>query len=126
MAARYNGSETNSPPRPLGKAGKDLWDRISCDFVLADECERETLTQICEAADHAAELCAAIKKDSPIIETDKGARAHPAFQVVRQYRTFIVRALERLKSHHRPTKVLGRPARSMMGIDPLEEEQTWR
>src|SRR6266545_1896273 len=110
MVARYNGSEGSAPPRPLGKHGRDLWDRICCDFVLADECERETLCQIAEAADHAAELSAAIKKDSCIIETDKGARAHPAFQVVRQYRTFIVRALERLKSHHRPTKILGRPA----------------
>jgi hypothetical protein len=123
MASRYNGSEGSAPPRSLGKQGKDLWDRICCDFVLADECERETLCQIAEAADHTAELSAAIKKDSPIIETDKGARAHPAFQVVRQYRSFIVRSLAVLKSHHRPTKILGRPARSAMGIDPSEWEQ---
>ena len=37
-------------------------------------------------ADHAADLCAAIKSDGPISETDKGARAHPAFIIVRQYR----------------------------------------
>jgi hypothetical protein len=60
MAVRYTESEGSAPPRKLGKAGQDLWDRICCDFVLADECERETLCQIAEAVDHAAELCAAI------------------------------------------------------------------
>ena len=114
---RHNGSESSAPPRPLGKARKDLWDRVCCDFVLGDKCERETFCIIAEAADHAAELCAAIKKDGTVVETDKGARAHPVFVVVRQYRAFIVRNLAALKSHHRPTKVLGRPARSAMGID---------
>jgi hypothetical protein len=126
--ARHNGvSDSNAPPRPLGKAGQDLYDRVCCDFVLGDECERETLCIIAEAADHAAELCAAIKKDGTVVETDKGARAHPAFVVVRQYRAFIVRNLAALKSHHRPTRVLGRPARSAMGINPDEMEETsWR
>ena len=62
---RHNGSETSAPPRPLGKAGKDLWSRINMDYVLADETERETLCQICEAQDHCAELCEGIKSDKP-------------------------------------------------------------
>jgi hypothetical protein len=40
---RYNGSESSSPPRKLGRAGNDLWQRINMDFVLADETEREML-----------------------------------------------------------------------------------
>jgi hypothetical protein len=52
--ARYNGDASNAPPRKLGKAGDDLWQRINMDFVLADETEREMLTQICEAADQIA------------------------------------------------------------------------
>jgi hypothetical protein len=124
MAGRYNGSENSIPPRPLGKAGKDLWDRINMDFVLADETERETLCQICEAQDHAAELCETIKAGSPIIETNTGDKAHPAYLVVRQYRSFILRSLEKLKSHHnRASKVMvGRPARTTMGYDPWEEK----
>ena len=125
---RHNGSESNSPPRPLGKAGKDLWDRINQDYVLEDETDRETLCIIAEVADHAADLCAAIKSDGPISETDKGARAHPAFVIVRQYRAFIVKNLATLKSHHNKTmKVLGRPARTATGYNPDEMEETsWR
>ena len=64
----------------------------------------------------------------PISETDKGARAHPAFIVVRQYRAFIVRNLAVLKSHHNKSmKVLGRPARTATGYNPDEMEETaWR
>jgi hypothetical protein len=125
---RHSGSESSAPPRPLGKAGKDLWDRINQDFVLQDECSRETLCIIAETADHAAELCAAITKDTAIVETDKGARAHPAFVVVRQYRAFIVKNLATLKSqHNRSPKAIGRPAHTAMGYTPDDgEELTWR
>jgi hypothetical protein len=122
--ARYNGTESSAPPRKLGKSGNDLWNRINMDFVLQDETERETLCQIAEAADQIQDLIGAINQEGAIIENDKGVRrAHAAYTVVRQYRTFIVRSLERLKAHHRPTKILGRPARSAMGIDPEEWEQ---
>jgi hypothetical protein len=102
-----------------------LWDRINTDFVLSDETSREALQQVCECADHVEELCQAIKRDSPIIETQQGMRkAHPAFQAVRQNRIFIVRALERLRNQHvKGVKVLGRPPVSM-GFDPFEEQQT--
>ena len=120
--ARHNGSESSVPPRPLGKAGKDLWQRINQDYVLADETERETLCQICEAQDHCAELCEGIKSDEPKMAPKK------ALQVIRQYRGFILRALERLKAHHnKAMKTLGRPARTSMGYDPDEMEETsWR
>ena len=125
--ARHNGSESSVPPRPLGKAGKSLWDRINRDYVLHCETDRETLCIIAETADHAAELCAAIAKDSAIVETDKGARAHPTFVVVRQYRAFIVKNLAVLKSHHnRSPKTIGRPAHTSMGYTPDEEETSWR
>jgi hypothetical protein len=126
MASRNNGHSSAALPQKLGKAGKDLWDRICCDFVLQDDTERETLAQIAECADHIADLSAAIEEESPIIETETGTRkAHPAFNVLRQHRIFIVRALERLKSHHRPTKILGRPARTSMGVDdPWGEAQS--
>jgi hypothetical protein len=115
---RHNGSETSFPPRPLGKAGKDLWARINMDYVLADETERETLCQICEAQDHFAELCAGIEAEEPKIAPEK------ALQIIRQYRGFILRALERLQARHNKTlKTLGRPARSSMGYDPSEMEE---
>ena len=118
---RHNGSETSSPPRPLGKAGRDLWQRINMDFVLQDETGRETLTQICEAQDHCAELCEGIKSDEPKIPAEK------AYQIIRQHRGFILRALERLKSHHNKTmKTIGRPSHTAMGYTPDEmEETTW-
>jgi hypothetical protein len=116
---RHNGSESSAPPRPLGKAGKDLWQRINQDFVLQDETERETLTQICEAQDHTAELVDGLKADEPKIAPEK------AYPIIRQHRGFILRALERLKSHHNKTmKVMGRPARTAMGYDPDEMEET--
>ena len=124
MVSRHNGSDTSAPPRPLGKSGKDLWSRINMDYVLADETERETLTQICEAQDHCAELCEGIKSAEPRIAPEK------AYQIIRQHRGFILRALERLKSHHNKTmKTIGRPPRSSMGYDPSEmetEETSWR
>src|SRR5262245_33723283 len=109
---KHNGSASAAPPRALGKAGKALWDRINTDYVLSDETSRETLAQVCEAADQVEELCDAIKKEEIIVESNAGVRkAHPAFGVVRQNRIFIVRALERLKHQHvKGTKVLGRPA----------------
>src|SRR6476660_5372874 len=107
--ARHNGSESSVSPRPLGKAGKDLWTRINMDYVLADETERETLTQICEAQDHCADLCEGIKSDEPKMAPEK------AFQIIRQHRGFILRALKRLKSHHNKTmKTIGRPAHTSM------------
>jgi hypothetical protein len=123
--ARHNGSESSAPPRPLGKAGKDLWQRINQDYVLADETAREILTQICEAQDHCTELCEGIKSEKPKMAPEK------ALQVIRQYRGFILRALERLKAHHNKNfKVLGRPSRSAQGYDPDEmeqmEETSWR
>ena len=49
-------------------------------------------------------------------------------QVISQYRGFILRALERLKSHHNKTmKTIGRPSHTAMGYTPDEmEETTWR
>ena len=45
--------------------------RINQDYVLADETEREILTQICEAQDHCAELCEGIKSDEPKMAPEK-------------------------------------------------------
>jgi hypothetical protein len=92
------------------------------DYVLADETERETLCQICEAQDHTAELVDGLKAEEPRIVPEK------AYQIIRQHRGFILRALERLKSHHNKTmKTIGRPARTSMGYDPDEMEETaWR
>jgi hypothetical protein len=123
MASRHNGSESSAPPRPLGKAGKDLWSRINMDYVLADETERETLCQICEAQDHTAELVDGLKAEEPKIAPEK------AYQIIRQHRGFILRALERLKSHHNKTmKTIGRPAHTGMGFTPDDEmeEKPWR
>jgi hypothetical protein len=118
MASRNNGYSSSAPPRKLGKSGKDLWGRVSTDFVLQDETARETLCQICECADETQQLCEAVNQENCIIETDKGNRkSHPVFQTIRQNRIFIVRALERLKQHHKPTKILGRPSRTAMGTD---------
>ena len=74
MATRHNGSETSAPPRKLGRAGKDLWERINMDYVLADETERESLTQVCEAADQILVLTAAIEAEGAILENNKGQR----------------------------------------------------
>jgi hypothetical protein len=119
---RHNGSESSAPPRPLGKAGTSLWTRISTDYVLASETERETLTQICEAQDHCFELCEGLKSGQPTMAPEK------ALPVIRQYRGFILRCLERLQARHNKTmKNIGRPPRSSMGYDPSEaEEETWR
>jgi hypothetical protein len=52
------GDPSSSPPRPLGKHGQDLWDRILSEFAIDDTAGREMLFHACAALD-VAELCAA-------------------------------------------------------------------
>ena len=120
MARRHNGSSTGTPPRPLGTAGKNLWERVNMECVLNGEVEREMLQQICEASDQIEDLVAAIKADGQV----KSGKTYAGYTTTRQLRIFVVRSLERLSNRHRPTKHIGRPARSAMGIsyNPFEEE----
>jgi hypothetical protein len=48
------------PPRPLGRYGRALWDRVQAEFAITDIGGIELLMQACAAVDRAEELSAAI------------------------------------------------------------------
>jgi hypothetical protein len=65
------------------------------------------------------------KTTAPINAEEPRIAPEKAYQIIRQHRGFILRALERLKSHHNKTmKVLGRPARTGMGYNHLKWRET--
>jgi hypothetical protein len=90
------------PPRSLGRAGADLWRRITQNYDIHDEGGRELLAQACAAADRAAELQALIDKDGAVIMTRTGPREHPGMKAELAQRAFITRTLQRLGLNWEP------------------------
>ena len=99
------------PPRPLGDAGRALWDRVQSEFMIADCGGVELLAQCCEAADRVAELAAVIARDGPTIQIGKGYRQHPCLKDELANRAFICRTLQNLGVVHEPIGPVGRPSR---------------
>jgi hypothetical protein len=105
------------PPRPLGPAGRALWDRIQGEFGIADCGGIELLQQVCEASDRLQRLGELIAADGEIIHTRDGLKAHPALRDEISLRGFICRTLSKLGITNEPLKSVGRPS-SIVGWKP--------
>ena len=55
-----------SPPRPLGKHGQALWDRVMNDYEISDSGGLEMLMQACTALDRAEALRVEIDRDGEV------------------------------------------------------------
>jgi len=98
------------PPAALGKAGAALWRSIQSEFRVDDAPGRETLSQICAAADTVAQCDEEIARDGPMIRTKAGLKEHPLLKGKLATRSFIVRSLHRLGFDVEPTRgSVGRP-----------------
>jgi len=100
----------------LGTAGATLWATIQNDFVVADAGSRETLLQICRAADRAEEYAAIINAEGPVVPTKHGLRDHPLCKHELAARSFVVRGLQRLGLED--VKPVGRPGSGGIGWRP--------
>jgi P27 family predicted phage terminase small subunit len=100
----------DEPPRPLGKHGQALWDRILAEYDISDSAGRELLLQAAEALDMVQSLRAQINADGVMVRTKTGLKKqHPALKVELASRNFIVRTLQRLGLNLEPLQ--SRPGR---------------
>ena len=100
----------NKPPRPLGKAGKALWDRVTGEYDVSDAGGVEMLWQACTAADRAQELSDIIARDGAVVQARGVSREHPALRAELAARSFIVRTISRLGLNFEPLRSgVGRP-----------------
>jgi len=103
----------DSPPRPLGKHGSELWSRIVAEWIIDDEASREMLATACEAHDRAMTCAEIIEIDGPVVRLKTGqVREHPALRAELANRSFVVRTLARLGLAAESVKPIGRPPRS--------------
>jgi hypothetical protein len=84
------------PPRPLGQAGRSLWEWIIRDYELTDAGGMELLTLACECLDRAEALRAQIDSDGEIQYVKNVPKAHPAIRDEINCRKFIAASLSRL------------------------------
>jgi hypothetical protein len=99
------------PPRKLGPAGENLWNRVQNDYRIEDVGGQELLMQACLAQDRADELAAIIDADGARVMTKNGPRAHPCLRDELAARAFIVRTLQRLGITDEVIKPVGHPTR---------------
>jgi len=65
-------------PAHLGKAGADLWQRVTSGAVWLAETDKPTLEMLCEKVDRREDFKQRLANDEPVLYTDKGyAYAHP-------------------------------------------------
>jgi hypothetical protein len=70
-----------SPPRELSGPGRDLWDRITKEFVIDDSAAQEVLQQCCEAVNRLEAIAARVRTDGEVISDGKGGqRSHPSLR----------------------------------------------
>jgi hypothetical protein len=98
------------PPRPLGKHGQSLWDRVMSEYAIADSGGIEMLTLACQALDRAESLRAMIDQDGEVIRSRNGPKEHPALRSELANRAFVARTLVKLGINSEPVKAAaGRP-----------------
>jgi hypothetical protein len=102
-------SVANGPPRPLGRHGTELWQRITTEFVIEDASGIELLTLACEALDRAQNCSEQIAETGELLKVKNGFRENPLCKVELANRAFITRTLARLGLEHEPQKAIGRP-----------------
>jgi terminase small subunit-like protein len=90
-------ANTLAPPSSLGEAGRTLWQSIQTEYRIDDAGGRETLAQVCAAADTVRQCDDVIAQDGPTLRTRTGGlREHPLWKVKLAAQAFIVRALQKL------------------------------
>jgi hypothetical protein len=104
----------DEPSRPLGKHGRNLWDRCLLEYEISDSAAREMLLQAAEALDRLQELRAQIT-------TGRASKKNinPSLKVEISNRIFIVRTLQRLGLNLEPLQSRpGRPVTPTTWIRP--------
>ena len=108
-----------SPPRDLGRHGRELWDAVQREYGVADRGGIELLAQACGALDLVEALGEAITRDGAIVYGRTGPKAHPAVKDQIAARAFLVRTLERLGITSENIKPgPGRPPSAALGWTP--------
>jgi len=106
------------PPRKLGPAGENLWNRVQNDYRIEDVGGVELLMQACLAQDRAEELAAIIDADGARVMTKSGPKDHPCLKHELAARAFICRTLQRLGITDEVIKPVGHPVRGGLGWTP--------
>jgi hypothetical protein len=105
------------PARPLGAAGRQLWQQVQGEYRITDSGGCELLLQACGALDTAEALAVEIAADGAVIRGKTGPRSHPAIRDQLAARSLCVRTLQRLgvnvsvvpvRGPGRPPKLFGR------------------
>ena len=105
------------PPRTLGQAGTNLWDRIVAEYVLDDAGGRELLTLCCQALDRAEALKQQIDAEGETVKVKGVLRDHPALKHELQNRSFVAKALARMGLNLEvPIRPVGRPLVGGLGV----------
>jgi hypothetical protein len=84
------------PHRPLGQAGRTLWDRIQAEYGIHDVGGIELLTNACTGLDRAEALAEAIAAEGVVVPGRFGAKAHPAIAAELAARSFVAKMLQKL------------------------------
>jgi hypothetical protein len=104
------GANGIAPPRPLGRHGAALWDRVMRAYRIEDEGGIELLALACQSLDRAEALREAIDRDGEVILNSKGeSRVHPGIKDELANRALVARLLERLGLNVEAVKSPGRP-----------------
>ena len=100
------------PPRPLGDAGQDLWDRVQSEYAVVDAGGIELLCLACAALDRAEGCAARIEADGLVISSANGsARDHVLLRHEIANRALAARLLQRLGLDVEPVGRTGAPER---------------
>lgn len=104
----------DEPSRPLGKHGRNLWDRCLAEYEIPDSAAREMLLQAAEALDRLQEIRAQINAGRA------GKRnTTPSLKVEIQNRNFVTRTLQRLGLNLEPLQSRpGRPSTPTSWVRP--------
>jgi hypothetical protein len=91
-------SEVPDPQGILEDRGLRLWTSIHEQHPNISDAEREVALEACRVADRLERLDAICRRESPVIETDKGLPiTHPAFAEARQQQNLLKQLVASLR-----------------------------
>jgi hypothetical protein len=102
--------ELSPPPRPIGEAGRKLWDAIQGEYFITDAGGVELLLQSCALADRIAGLEVEIERTGLMIPTKEGSRSNPLLKEEVAVRSLLIRTLQKLGITEESVRPLGRPS----------------
>jgi P27 family predicted phage terminase small subunit len=98
------------PPKSLGPAGRDLWNRVQNEYCVRDAGGLEMLAQACSAADRAAECAKKIQSEGlTVVNGSGGLRDHPLVKHELAARAFVTKTVKALGLNFEPLRGVGRP-----------------